>query len=80
MDRFQLVIVHTHTWHQNIDDAGTRVIVIVPVTTAQATDPKTGKGFDDTVGMVKSIKWLSDDDRQKIFEGNARRVYSRGTW
>lgn len=48
--------------------------------TAQATDPKTGKGFDDTVGMVKSIKWLSDEDRHKIFEGNARKVYSRGKW
>jgi len=48
--------------------------------TAQATDPKTGRGFDDTVDMVKSIKWLSDDERHKIFEGNARKVYSRGKW
>jgi len=48
--------------------------------TAKAVDPKTGKYFDDTVGMVKSIEWLTDEERVKIFEGNARKLYSRAKW
>jgi 4-oxalmesaconate hydratase len=48
--------------------------------TAMAVDPKTGRYFDDTVGMVKSIEWLTDEDRYKIFEGNARKLYSRAKW
>jgi 4-oxalmesaconate hydratase len=48
--------------------------------TAKAVDPNTGKFFDDTVGMVKSIEWLTDEDRHKIFEGNARKLYSRAKW
>ena len=45
--------------------------------TAKAIDPKTGKTFDDTVGMLMSIGWLTDDDFYKIFEGNARKLYPR---
>lgn len=48
--------------------------------TAKAIDPKTGKTFDDTVGMVKSIEWLTEDDLYKIFEGNARTLYPRAKW
>ena len=48
--------------------------------TAKAIDPKTGRYFDDTVGMVKSIEWLTDEDRYKIFEGNAKKLYSRAKW
>jgi 4-oxalmesaconate hydratase len=48
--------------------------------TAMAVDPKTGRYFDDTVGMVKSIEWLTDEDHYKIFEGNARKLYSRAKW
>jgi hypothetical protein len=29
------------------------------------------------VHMVTDIDWLSDEDRYKIFEGNARKVYTR---
>ena len=45
--------------------------------TAKAVDPATGRTYDDTVPMVKAISWLSDEDRWKIFEGNARRLYTR---
>jgi 4-oxalmesaconate hydratase len=45
--------------------------------TAKATDPTTGRFYDDTVPMVKAIKWLSDADREKIFCGNAKRLYTR---
>jgi len=48
--------------------------------TAKAIDPKTGRTFDDTVGMVKSIEWLTADDFYKIFEGNARKLYPRAKW
>jgi len=45
--------------------------------TAQAIDPSTDRCYDDTVPFVNAIDWLSDDDRYKIFEGNARKLYSR---
>lgn len=48
--------------------------------TAQAVDPETGRGFDDTVPMVRSLEWLSDEDRQKIFSGNARKLFNRVKW
>ncbi len=48
--------------------------------TAKAIDPETGKNFDDTVGMVRSIEWLSEEDRYKIFEGNAKKLYTHAKW
>ena len=32
--------------------------------------------FDDTVSFVRDLDWLSDEDKSKIFEGNARRLYT----
>ena len=40
-------------------------------------DPNTGEYFDDTKKYVDACTGLSDVDRKKIFEGNARRVYPR---
>jgi 4-oxalmesaconate hydratase len=40
-------------------------------------DPATGQYFDDTKRYIDACTALSDDDRYKIFEGNARRVYPR---
>ena len=40
-------------------------------------DPETGFHFDDTKRYVDQVKALSTDDRYRIFEGNARRVYPR---
>jgi 4-oxalmesaconate hydratase len=40
-------------------------------------DPETGHHYDDTKRYVDQVKALSDTDRYKIFEGNARRVYPR---
>jgi 4-oxalmesaconate hydratase len=40
-------------------------------------DPETGFHFDDTKRYVDQVKALGDDERYKIFEGNARRVYPR---
>lgn len=47
------------------------------VGTAKFVDPVTGKPFDDNRSFVSDIEWLSEADKQKIFEGNARRLYSR---
>src|SRR6201984_2984357 len=43
----------------------------------KGVDPKTGFNFDDTKRYVDNAPRLSDADRAKIFEGNARRVYGR---
>jgi len=40
-------------------------------------DPETGHHYDDTRRYVDQVKSLSEADRHKIFEGNARRVYPR---
>ncbi|MDR0361040.1 MAG: amidohydrolase [bacterium] len=40
-------------------------------------DPDTGEYFDDTKKYVDACQHLREGDRQKIFEGNARRVYPR---
>ena len=40
-------------------------------------DPDTGHHYDDTRRYVDQLKTLSAEDRHKIFEGNARRVFPR---
>lgn len=42
-----------------------------------APDPRTGRELDDLKPVIESIEWLTDGDRDRIFEGNARAVYSR---
>jgi 4-oxalmesaconate hydratase len=42
-----------------------------------ATDPETGRSFDDNMRFIEAIGWLDVDDRRKIFEENARRAYPR---
>jgi 4-oxalmesaconate hydratase len=39
-------------------------------------DPETGQYFDDTKRYLEALD-LSDENRHKVFEGNARRVYPR---
>jgi len=40
-------------------------------------DPETGQNYDDTKRYIDQITHLTEDERYKIFEGNARRVYPR---
>jgi 4-oxalmesaconate hydratase len=40
-------------------------------------DPRTGHHYDDTKRYIDEVEWLTDADRYKIFEGNARKVYPR---
>ena len=39
-------------------------------------DPQTGHYFDDTKRYIDALT-ISDADKRKVFEGNARRVYPR---
>ena len=41
----------------------------------RGVDPRTGHHYDDTRRYVDQLPMLDDASRQKIFEGNARRVY-----
>ena len=38
-------------------------------------DPNTGHHFDDTKRYVDNVSWLTSEDRRKIFEDNARKVF-----
>jgi 4-oxalmesaconate hydratase len=40
-------------------------------------DPETGHHFDDTKRYIDALTRLSEGDRKKIFEDNARKVYPR---
>jgi 4-oxalmesaconate hydratase len=40
-------------------------------------DPQTGQDFDDTKRYIDQVSWLSAEDKHKIFEGNARKVFKR---
>ncbi|HRE14006.1 MAG TPA: amidohydrolase family protein, partial [Usitatibacteraceae bacterium] len=43
----------------------------------RGVDPDTGFHFDDTKRYIDRAPGLSDTDRARIYEGNARRVYPR---
>ena len=43
----------------------------------KGVDPETGNNFDDTKRYIDAAPGLTEADRQKIFSGNARRVYPR---
>ncbi|HET9131680.1 MAG TPA: amidohydrolase family protein [Terriglobia bacterium] len=40
-------------------------------------DPETNQYYDDTKKYIDKQSWISDADKKKIFEGNARKVYPR---
>jgi OH-DDVA meta-cleavage compound hydrolase len=40
-----------------------------------AVDPETGRTFDDIVPHIQGIDWLSDEEKGKILEHNARRLF-----
>jgi len=43
----------------------------------RSVDPETGHHFDDTKRYVDQLSHLTDNDRYKIYEGNARKVFPR---
>lgn len=45
--------------------------------TGKQINPDTGRPFDDIVGLINGMETLTDADRQKVFEGNAKDVFTR---
>jgi 4-oxalmesaconate hydratase len=77
------VFFDTCVYHQPGIDLLFRVIDIDNILFAsemfgavKGVDPETGHNFDDTKRYIDALE-LSDEDRHKVFEGNARRVYPR---
>lgn len=74
----------TCVYHQPGIDLLTNVIPVKNILFAsemigavRGKDPYTGHYFDDTKRYIDGAKTLSADDRTAIYEGNARRVFSR---
>lgn len=40
-------------------------------------DPRTGRWYDDVKPLIEGISWLTEQDRKRIFEENALRVFTR---
>lgn len=77
------IFFDTCVYHQPGIDLLTKVIPVDNVLFAsemigavRGIDPTTGFAYDDTRRYIEAAS-LSMDDRRKIFEGNARRVYPR---
>jgi 4-oxalmesaconate hydratase len=45
--------------------------------TGRAVDPSTGRALDDLRPMIEGLSTLTPADRELVFEGNARRLYTR---
>ncbi len=78
------VFFDTCVYHQPGIDLLTTVIPVKNILFAsemigavRGIDPYTGHYFDDTKRYVDGAKNISADDRHAIFEGNARRVFTR---
>ena len=78
------VFFDTCVYHQPGIDLLTRVIPVDNILFAsemigavRGIDPETGFNFDDTKRYIDAAQSLSPEDRHKVFEANARRVYPR---
>jgi 4-oxalmesaconate hydratase len=78
------VFFDTCVYHQPGIDLLAKVIPVENILFAsemvgavRGIDPETGHHYDDTRRYIDQAAGLSEPDRRKIFEGNARRVYGR---
>ncbi|MFN2460666.1 MAG: amidohydrolase family protein [Candidatus Velthaea sp.] len=78
------IFFDTCVYHQPGIDLLTRVVPARNIIFAsemvgavKGKDPKTGHDFDDTRRYIDGAAHLSASDKQTIFEGNARRIFSR---
>jgi 4-oxalmesaconate hydratase len=78
------VFFDTCVYHQPGIELLTRVVPVENILFAsemvgavRGIDPETGHPYDDTKRYVEAVPWLGAEDRRRIFEGNARRVFSR---
>ena len=74
----------TCVYHQPGIDLLTKVIPVDNILFAsemigavRGIDPETGHYYDDTKRYVLATPNLTEDQRHQVFEGNARRVFSR---
>jgi 4-oxalmesaconate hydratase len=74
----------TCVYHQPGIDLLTRVIPVKNILFAsemigavRGIDPETGHYFDDTKRYIESTGNLNAEQRYAVYEGNARRVFSR---
>jgi 4-oxalmesaconate hydratase len=77
------VFFDTCVYHQPGIDLLAKVIPVENIIFGSETvgavrgvDPETGYNYDDTKRYIDALS-MSDDDKRKIFEGNAARVYPR---
>jgi 4-oxalmesaconate hydratase len=77
------VFFDTCVYHQAGIDCMAKVIPVDNILFAsemlgavKGVDPETGQNYDDTKRYIDRLN-LSSSEKQKIFEGNARRVYPR---
>src|SRR6202008_5186176 len=78
------IFFDTCVYHQPGIDLLTKVIPVDNVLFAsemvgavRGIDPETGFHYDDTKRYIEAAKTLSPEDKKKIYEGNARRVFPR---
>ena len=78
------VFFDTCVYHQPGVDLLTRVIPVDNILFAsemigavRGVDPETGHHYDDTRRYIEATLNLTAGERQKVYEGNARRVYPR---
>ncbi|MEP7301633.1 MAG: amidohydrolase family protein, partial [Caldimonas sp.] len=74
----------TCVYHQPGIDLLTKVIPVKNILFAsemigavRGIDPETGHYYDDTRRYVAATANLNDEERFQIYEGNARRVFTR---
>ena len=80
----QNIFFDTCVYHQPGIDLLTKVVPADNILFAsemvgavKGIDPKSGNYFDDTKRYVDNTPKLSAADKQKVFEGNALKVYPR---
>jgi 4-oxalmesaconate hydratase len=78
------VFFDTCVYHQPGTDLLAKVIPVENILFAsemvgavRGIDPETGHYFDDTKRYIEAAAGLTEADRRKIYEGNARHVYGR---
>ncbi len=74
----------TCVYHQPGIDLLTKVIPVDNILFAsemigavRGIDPETGAYYDDTKRYIQATANLTDEQRYKVYEGNARRVFTR---
>jgi 4-oxalmesaconate hydratase len=80
----QNIYFDTCVYHQPGIDLLTKVIPVENILFAsemigavRGIDPETGFPYDDTKRYIEASTILTPQDKQKVYEGNARRVFPR---